>query len=94
MVVVGVTIGGTFSMILALPAELSGRKSLGSATGMVLSIGYIGGLIAPWLAGYLFDISGTLNWSLIGLIMVGLGWALVGALIPETGKRNRLGVTD
>lgn len=94
MAVVGITIGGSFSMILALPAELSEGKSIGSASGMVLSIGYIGGLIGPWLAGYLFDISGTLNWALIGLIVVGLGWTLVGALIPETGRKNPLRATE
>ena len=94
MVLVGVVVSGSFSMILALPAELSGRRSIGSASGMILSIGFVGGLIGPWLAGYLFDISGTLDWSLMGLIVIGLGWALIGALIPETGRRNRLGVSE
>ena len=92
MSVVGIVVSGSFSMILALPAELSRGRSIGSASGMMLSIGYIGGLIAPWLAGYLFDISGTLDWSLVALIVVGLAWALVGALIPETG-RKRLGAS-
>jgi cyanate permease len=89
MAVVGTLISGSFSMILALPAELSRRRSIGSASGMILSIGYLGGLIAPWLAGYLFDISGTLDGSLMGLFVIGLGWALVGALVPETGGKNR-----
>ena len=87
MALVGFTISGSFSMILALPAELSRGRSIGSASGMILSVGYLGGLIAPWLAGYLFDISGTLNWSLVGLFVIGLGWALVGALVPETGRK-------
>ena len=90
MALVGVLVSGSFSMILALPAELSGRRSIGSASGMILSIGFVGGLIGPWLAGYLFDISGTLDWSLVGLIVIGLAWTLVGALIPETGGKNRL----
>jgi cyanate permease len=89
MVLVGVVISGSFSMMLALPAELSRGRSVGSASGMILSIGYVGGLIAPWLAGYLFDISGTLDWSLEGLFVIGLGWALIGALVPETGRKIR-----
>ena len=89
MVLVGVLTSGSFSMLLALPAELSRRRSIGSASGMILSIGYLGGLIAPWLAVYLFDISGTLDWSLLGLFVIGLGWALIGALVPETGRRIR-----
>jgi cyanate permease len=67
MSVVGIVVSGSFSMILALPAELSRGRSIGSASGMMFSIGYIGGLIAPWLAGYLFDISGTLDWSFVAL---------------------------
>jgi len=89
MVLVGVLISGSFSMILVLPAELSRRSAIGSASGMILSIGYLGGLIAPWLAGYLFDISGTLDWSLLGLFVIGLGWTLIGALVPETGRKIR-----
>ncbi len=88
MAVVGIVVSGSFSMILALPAELSRGASVGSASGMMLSIGYIGGLIAPWLAGYLFDITGSLNSSFIALIAIGLGWAVVGALIPETGRKR------
>ena len=89
MALVGVLISGSFSMILALPAELSRTRAIGSASGMILSIGYLGGLIAPWLAGYLLDISGTLDWTLVGLFVIGLGWALAGALIPETGRKVR-----
>lgn len=91
MVLVGILGSGSFAMILALPVELSGRNSIGSASGMMLSIGYVGGLIAPWLAGYLFDVSGTLDWALVGLAVISLGWALIGALIPETGTKSRLG---
>jgi cyanate permease len=90
MVVVGIPISGSFSMILALPAELSGKASIGSASGMVLSIGYVGGLIGPWLAGYLFEVSGTLDWALIALFVIGLIWALIACIIPETGRRRRL----
>ena len=89
MIVVGILSSGSFSMILALPAELSPTRSIGSASGMILSIGYLGAVIAPWLAGYLFDISGTFDSSLLGLSVIGLGWALIGALVPETGRKAR-----
>ena len=89
MAFVGVVVSGSFSMILALPAELSRGRSIGSASGMIFSIGYLGGLIAPLLAGYLFDISGALDWSLLVLFVIGLGWALIGALLPETGRKAR-----
>lgn len=94
MAVVGIVVSGSFSMILALPAELSRGASIGSASGMMFSIGYIGGLTAPWLAGYLFDISGSLDSSFVLLIVIGLVWAIVGALIPETGRKAKSGVSD
>lgn len=89
MSLVGITVSGSFSMILALPAELSRGKSIGSASGLMLSVGYIGGLIAPWIAGYWFDLSGTLDWSFMALVAIGLGWIVAGALITETGRKNR-----
>lgn len=91
MVVMGFAVSGSFSMMLALPSELSKKGLIGSASGMILSVGYVGGLIAPWLAGYLFDLSGALDLPLLGLFVTGLGWALIGALLPETGRKARLG---
>ncbi len=91
MVAVGITVGGTFSMILALPVELVPEESAGAASGMVLSIGYMGGLVGPWLAGYIFDVSGTLNLALVVLIGVAIAWACLAFLIPETGYRARVG---
>ncbi len=89
MVVIGIPVGGAFSMILALPVELVPKDSLGVASGMMLSIGYIGGLIGPWLAGHLFDITGNLNAALLVLTAVAIAWAFIAFLIPETGPKGR-----
>ena len=85
MVIVGMQSSGAFSMILALPAELVPEQEVGSASGMILSIGYIGGLIGPWLAGYLFDIFGTLDVGLMFLAGVAAAWTIISAIMPETG---------
>lgn len=87
MSAVGFVISGSFAMKLALPSELSRGGAIGSASGMILSIGYLGGLIAPWLAGYLFDLSNSLNLPLMGLFVIGLAWGFIGTLLPETGRR-------
>lgn len=85
MVLVGITTGGTFSMILALPVEMVPKERIGMASGMVLSIGYIGGLVGPWAAGYLVDLTGSYDSVLIVLSGTALLWAGATFLLPETG---------
>ena len=87
MILVGVTVGGTFSMILGLPVEITSKQSVGKASGMVLFIGYIGGLIGPWLAGHILDVTGTLDLAFMILIGTAIVWAFITFLIPETGHR-------
>ena len=88
MIIVGIQSSGSFSMILALPAELVPEEQVGAASGMVLSFGYIGGLIGPWLAGYIFDISGKLDIPLLFLSGVALVWTIIAVFMPETGQRS------
>ena len=63
MILVGIATSGTFSMILALPLELLPNESVGMASGTVLSIGYLGGLVGPWLAGRIVDSTGKFRLS-------------------------------
>ncbi len=90
MVILGMASSGTFSMILALPIELAPKGSIGAASGMVLSIGYAGGLVGPWLAGYLLDITSSLNLTLVILIVAFAMWAIIAFAIPETGSKAKL----
>ena len=87
MAVIGVTVSGTFPMILAFPLEMLPNQSVGTASGTVLSIGYIGGLLGPWLAGHVVDSSASLDSTLVVLGMIAILWALIGFLTPETGRR-------
>lgn len=87
MVVVGIAVGGTFPMMLALPVEMVPREYVATASGFVLSIGYIGGLIGPWLAGYIMDATGTINLVFTVLVGVAVAWAGIALLLPETGSK-------
>jgi CP family cyanate transporter-like MFS transporter len=87
MATVGITVGGTFSMILALPLEMLPKESVGAASGMVLSVGYIGGIAGPWLTGRILDSTGSLDAALVVLIATALIWVVIAFLIPETGTR-------
>jgi len=88
MILIGIALGGTFSLVLALPAEIVSTESVGKASGMMLSIGYLGGLIGPWLAGYMLDISGTFNLTLIILIGLAVVWIAVVYFMVETNPRS------
>lgn len=90
MVVVGITLNTTFPIILSLPVEMMPRESVGTASGFVLSIGYTGGLVGPWLAGYVMDATGTLDLALVVLVGVAIAWACIGFMLPETGPKARL----
>jgi CP family cyanate transporter-like MFS transporter len=47
MVIVGIANVTRFSTILALPTEIMSKEEIGTASGLVLSIGYIGCIIGP-----------------------------------------------
>jgi cyanate permease len=89
MIFLGITVGGTFSIILAFPVEMVPKDSVGMASGMVLSIGYVGGLVGPWFAGYVQDITGTLDLALVALSGMAIVWACITFLLPETGSMVR-----
>jgi fucose permease len=55
----GVALGGTFPLMVALAAERF-PQSRGTATGIVVGAGAIGGLLVPWTAGAIGDANGAL----------------------------------
>ncbi|NQU13119.1 MAG: MFS transporter [Desulfobacteraceae bacterium] len=87
MVVVGIALTGTFPILISLPVEMVPKASIGKASGLVLSVGYIGGLVGPLMAGYSMDVTHSLDLALVVLVGVGIIWALLGFLLPETGSR-------
>lgn len=89
MVVLAMAGGTAFSMILALPVEIVAKESVGAASGMVLSIGYMGAAVGPWIAGLLLDATETLNLAIIMLVAVAVAWTGIAFIIPETGPKVR-----
>jgi cyanate permease len=88
VVVIGLAAGTQFPLIMAFPPDLVPVEGIGRASGMVMSIGYVGGLVGPWLGGYILDITGTLNLNLVilaGLSVVGVYLAL---RLPRTGVKS------
>jgi CP family cyanate transporter-like MFS transporter len=63
LLILGASMGGIFSLILALPAETAEPEVVGAATGVILSIGYAGGVSGPLITGFLKDVTGTFLYS-------------------------------
>jgi MFS family permease len=75
--VYGFAHGGLLTVISPTVAELFGTDSHGVLFGIVLFCGTLGGALGPWLAGALFDSSGS--YSVAFLLLTGV--ALLGVVL-------------
>jgi len=89
MAVVGVCEGTLMVITIILPIEMVPEKDIGTASGLMLGIGHAGALIGPWISGYLFDLTGNLNASLLLLAGIAIAAAGIAFRLPETGPRAR-----
>ena len=89
MAVVGIAGMTRYPTLLALPVELVPKEQVGTASGLVLSIGYIGGVIGPIMGGRILDLTGSL--SLLLVVLAGISIAMVGVafMLPETGSAKK-----
>jgi len=88
--IIGITTTGVFVLILILPIELVDADHVGSATGIILSIGYFGGLIGPVLTGYVRDVTGVFSFAIIVLTLISIITFVLSFSIPETGGRRKV----
>ena len=64
MVMVGIFDSARTIMVLALPLELMPKETVGTASGLIVSIGFSGGVVGPLVGGILSDI----DWRLIFVV--------------------------
>lgn len=84
--VYGLAHGGLFTAISPLVAEWFGIRSHGAIFGFVGFFGTTGGAVGPFLAGYLFDLSGSYTATFrIITAMAMLAWGLLLSLRPVKG---------
>jgi len=69
----GIGYGGPAPMLAALIREYFGRTSLGTVLGMAMGVAYIGSLIGPPLAGWIYDVYGSYQGA--WFIMAGVSFA-------------------
>ncbi len=90
MALMGVATSTRFTIILALPIEMRPDEEVGTASGLVLSVGYAGGIVGPLIGGRILDLTGSLDLFLLILTGISIATAVVAFMLPETGTRNRV----
>ena len=87
MAFIGVAAAIRFATILALPVEIVGPAQAGSASGLVISVGYTGALVGPLIGGLIIDSTQSYDWVFWGLAIVSAITVGVAFVVPETGSR-------
>lgn len=87
MILVGISDGAKFTTVMSLIVETTSKEEVGLASGLVLSIGYLGGIIGPLVSGRVLDLTGTLDLSLFILVAVSVVAAGIVFKLPETGSK-------
>jgi cyanate permease len=85
MILAGVSDGAKLTTTMTVVVETTPKEEVGLASGLVLSIGYIGGVIGPLVGGRVLDLTGNLDLSLIILVVVSAVAAGIVYWLPETG---------
>jgi len=89
MVMVGIIDSTRLVVILALPVEMMPEEEVGTASGLVLAIGYTGGVIGPLIGGRILDLTGSFDISLLFLSGTSIAMAVIAFMLPETGTKAR-----
>lgn len=82
----GFLIGSMAPIILAMPVEIMGSSYSATAGGFTLVGGYLGAMIAPWLAGHLSATTGSFTPAVIVCTVFTLVEAIFGLILKETGS--------
>ncbi len=91
MALAGVAAATRFTTLFTLPIEIMPREDVGTASGIMLSLGYTGAVIGPLVGGGILDSSQNLDKMLLILVFASLAAAFVSLRIPETGTKQMLG---
>jgi MFS family permease len=88
-VVYGLAHGGFFTSFSPIVAEFFGIKSHGTLFGITMFFGAFGGALGPFMAGYVFDVTGAYAGAIwICTVIAILGFVLVALLKPAAAAGN------
>ena len=83
---VGLAISGIFPIMVAVVAQ-SFPNARGSATGIAVGSGTLGGFVIPWLSGWLGELA-SVNLAMAGLAVWCLAVSLCAYLVRSINRRQ------
>jgi len=90
MAMVGIVHSTRAAITMVLPVEMVPKEAVGAASGLMFSIGFIGGVVGTLIGGYLFDLTGNLTQSFLVLFGVQAVAIALALKLPESGSRPRV----
>ncbi len=93
VLLLGVAISSIFVISLILSIELFPRELVGSTSGIML-LGYLGGLVGPWLVGTARDFTSSFAPMMLMLMLSFAATIVLALLLPETGNAISRGNVD
>jgi len=88
--VTGLSTIGVLTLVLTIPVELSQTAMfVGSAVGIISSIGNLGSFFMPTVVGQIRDVTGSFLGSVLILAVLGELMLILGLSITETGRKRR-----
>jgi MFS family permease len=82
-VLFGIGLGGDYMIVPLITAEIFDTQLLGRLLGVILTAGGVADSVAPWIVGYLRDVTGSYEKGFIFLIAISLLGAVAAALLPK-----------
>jgi len=86
--VYGITYSGFVTMMVRIARQIFGMKSLGSIFGALMVSDGIGFGVGPWLAGYIFDITGEYQISFIAVTAGLIAATAITIIIKPPSKKH------
>jgi cyanate permease len=89
VIIIGIFDSVRTIITIALPIEIMPKEAVGTASGLLITIGFSGGIVGPLVTGHILDITGRFDLSLFILIGISVAAIVLALKIPETGLRAR-----
>lgn len=87
---VGLCAIGVLTIVLTMPVELPQTVTfVGSAVGLITSIGNLGSFFMPTIVGQVRDVTGSFLWSVLILTILGETMFILGLPLTETGRKGK-----
>jgi MFS family permease len=87
-VLFGIGLGGDYMIVPLITAEIFDVALLGRLLGVILTAGGVADAVAPWIVGYIRDVTGSYEKGFLFLIAISLLGAVAAALLPKRVVRT------